>query len=84
MLMAVIHIPVALHAEATPEQMTVAAYHELGHCLGLDDDQAPESIMHGRIDENLDFDARLRVTDKDKELLRDAYRQVPPPLGHGF
>lgn len=71
MVAALIFLPESTHY--MPDVSLIVATHELGHCLGLDDDQAPESIMHSRIDLGLDVQKVRGATSLDKERLRRVY-----------
>lgn len=45
-----------------------AMKHELGHCLGLDHDDIPESVMYG-----VALSRSCRITEKDIEFLQEIY-----------
>lgn len=55
------------------ELQTLAVEHELGHCLGLDHDDWEGSIMRRTQSETPDRAFPPRITDSDRELLRELY-----------
>lgn len=67
-----VHLPPG--SGLSPATRLVIAKHELGHCLGLDDDTLPGSIMHGKVDKQLQNLQGLDVTDADRRRVQNAYQ----------
>lgn len=62
-------------ANATGELKTLVAYHELGHCLGLDHDDYEQSIMRRTQRETRNGDFPARFSDSDRDLVRQVYME---------
>lgn len=57
----------------TSELASLVIQHELGHCLGLAHDDWEGSIMRRTQSETPDREFPPRITDSDRDLLREAY-----------